>query len=132
MIGLMFFILQSQTRNMISTAQFEKMKRGIIIVNTARGGVMDEEALVRAINSGRVLSAGLDVYQNEPNIHPGLVANPHVCLLPHMGTTTVEVSIAHSERFKTHEGGAKYLPRQKLKWKNGTSRMLDQPWKGGN
>jgi lactate dehydrogenase-like 2-hydroxyacid dehydrogenase len=132
MIGLMFFLLQSQTRNMISTAEFEKMKRGIIIVNTARGGVMDEEALVRAIDSGRVLSAGLDVYQNEPNIHPGLVANPHVCLLPHMGTTTVEVSILHSERFKTHKGGAKYLPRQKLKWKNGTSRMFDQPWKGGD
>jgi glyoxylate reductase len=84
-------ILQTQTRNMISTREFEKMKRGIIIVNTARGGVMDEEALVKAIDCGHVLSAGLDVYQNEPNIHPGLVSNPHVCLLPHMGTTTFEV-----------------------------------------
>lgn len=53
---------------------------------------MDEDALVDALNSGRVLSVGLDVYQQEPNIHPGLVANPHVCLLPHMGTSTVEVS----------------------------------------
>jgi lactate dehydrogenase-like 2-hydroxyacid dehydrogenase len=67
------------------------MKKGIIIVNTARGGVMDEDALVEALNSGRVSSVGLDVYQQEPKIHPGLVSNPHVCLLPHMGTSTVEV-----------------------------------------
>jgi glyoxylate reductase len=68
------------------------MKKGIIIVNTARGGVMDEEALVAAIDAGQVRSVGLDVYQQEPNIHKGLVSNPHVCLLPHMGTSTVEVS----------------------------------------
>jgi lactate dehydrogenase-like 2-hydroxyacid dehydrogenase len=68
------------------------MKDGIVIVNTARGGVLDESALVEALNSGKVLSCGLDVYQDEPNIHPGLLANPHVCMLPHMGTSTVEVS----------------------------------------
>lgn len=67
------------------------MKRGVVIVNTARGGVMDEDALVKAIGSGQVWSVGLDVYQQEPNIHSGLVANPHVCLLPHMGTSTIEV-----------------------------------------
>ena len=71
------------------------MKEGIIIVNTARGGVLDEEALVEAINRGRVSSIGLDVYQQEPNIHPGLVSNPHVCLLPHMGTSTIEVRFSH-------------------------------------
>lgn len=68
------------------------MKDGIIIVNTARGGVLDEDALVKALEAGKVLSVGLDVYENEPNIHPGLLSNPHVCLLPHMGTSTVEVS----------------------------------------
>lgn len=52
---------------------------------------MDEDALVKAIGSGQVWSVGLDVYQQEPNIHLGLVANPHVCLLPHMGTSTIEV-----------------------------------------
>lgn len=52
---------------------------------------MDEDALVQALQSGKVLSAGLDVYQQEPNIHPGLLASPHVCMLPHMGTSTVEV-----------------------------------------
>lgn len=68
------------------------MKHGVVIVNTARGGVLDEDALVNAIDEGRVRSVGLDVYQQEPNIHPGLLSNPHVCLLPHMGTSTVEVS----------------------------------------
>ncbi|KIW14900.1 hypothetical protein PV08_07685 [Exophiala spinifera] len=82
--------LNSSTRNMISTQEFRKMKPGIVIVNTARGGVMDEDALVEALNSERVCSVGLDVYQQEPAIHPGLISNPHVCLLPHMGTSTVE------------------------------------------
>lgn len=67
------------------------MKPGICIVNTARGGVLDEAALVQAIDSGRVWSAGLDVYESEPKIHPGLISNTRVCLLPHMGTSTVEV-----------------------------------------
>ena len=70
------------------------MKDGVIVINTARGGVLDEDALVQALQSGKVLSAGLDVYQQEPNIHPGLLANPHVCMLPHMGTSTFEVSSA--------------------------------------
>ena len=68
------------------------MKKGVVIVNTARGGVLDEDALVKAIEGGIVSSVGLDVYQKEPDIHPGLLSNPHVCLLPHMGTSTVEVS----------------------------------------
>ena len=68
------------------------MKKGIIVVNTARGAVMDEDALVKALDSGHVASAGLDVYEKEPEVHPGLVANPHVILLPHMGTYTLEVS----------------------------------------
>lgn len=73
------------------------MKRGIIIINTARGAVMDEAALVTAIASGQVASAGLDVYENEPEIHPGLVANPKVLLVPHMGTWTVETQTKMEE-----------------------------------
>lgn len=68
------------------------MKTGIVIVNTARGAVMDEDALVKALDSGKVRSVGLDVFEEEPKIHPGLVANRNVCLLPHMGTWTIEVS----------------------------------------
>ena len=66
------------------------MKPGVVIVNTARGAVMDEDALVAALDSGHVFSAGLDVYEHEPTVHPGLLKNPHVMLVPHMGTWTVE------------------------------------------
>ena len=73
------------------------MKRGVAIVNTARGAVMDEAALVAALDSGRVSSAGLDVYEAEPEIHPGLIANPRVLLVPHMGTWTVETETKMEE-----------------------------------
>lgn len=66
------------------------MKPTAIVVNTARGGVMDEDALVKALDAGKIAGAGLDVYEDEPKIHPGLVANEKATLLPHMGTWTVE------------------------------------------
>ena len=81
---------QKSTHHIISAPQFEKMKDGVVIINTARGPVMDESALVDALKSGKVFSAGLDVYENEPEIHPGLVENENVMLLPHMGTFTFE------------------------------------------
>ena len=74
-----------------------QMKRGVIIVNTARGAVMDEAALVDAIASGQVSSVGLDVYEKEPQIHPGLLENPRVLLVPHMGTWTVETQTKMEE-----------------------------------
>jgi glyoxylate reductase len=70
------------------------MKDDVVIVNTARGAVIDEAALVEALDSGKVYSAGLDVFEEEPEIHPGLVRNPNVLLVPHMGTYTVEVCAA--------------------------------------
>lgn len=82
--------LNKQTRHIISVKEFELMKKGVVIVNTARGAVMNEDALVKALESGQVWSCGLDVFEEEPKIHPGLIANPHVMLLPHMGTWTVE------------------------------------------
>ena len=65
-----------------------------MIVNTARGAVIDEAALVEALNSGKVASAGLDVYEDEPNIHPGLIKNENVLLIPHLGTHTYETQKA--------------------------------------
>ncbi|KAF6236695.1 hypothetical protein HO173_004986 [Letharia columbiana] len=82
--------LNKSTHHMISTPQFSKMKDGVVMVNTARGAVIDEAALVKALSHGKVFSAGLDVYEEEPKIHQGLVDNPHVLLLPHMGTWTYE------------------------------------------
>lgn len=83
---------QKNTRHIIGSPEFAKMKEGVVVVNSARGAVMDEAALVEALDSGKVLSAGLDVFEEEPKVHPGLICNPNVILVPHMGTYTVEVS----------------------------------------
>jgi lactate dehydrogenase-like 2-hydroxyacid dehydrogenase len=64
---------QKQTRHIISTKEFEQMKKGVVIVNTARGAVMDEAALVTALEKGQVWSCGLDVFEEEPKVHSGLV-----------------------------------------------------------
>ncbi|KAK9468306.1 D-isomer specific 2-hydroxyacid dehydrogenase [Lipomyces arxii] len=82
--------LNANTRHTINKDAFAKMKDGIVIVNTARGAVMDEAALVDALASGKVSNAGLDVFEAEPSIHPGLMSNDKVILLPHMGTLTYE------------------------------------------
>lgn len=73
------------------------MKDGVVVVNTARGAVVDEEALVRSIERGKVFSAGLDVFEHEPAVHPGLIDKPQVMLLPHVGTYTVETMTAMEE-----------------------------------
>ncbi|KAF1957846.1 glyoxylate reductase [Byssothecium circinans] len=82
--------LNASTRHIIAMPQFDIMKDGIIIVNTARGPLIDEAALVEALKSGKVWSAGLDVFEEEPKIHPGLLEAENVVLLPHVGTATFE------------------------------------------
>ncbi|KAJ5570124.1 uncharacterized protein N7459_009554 [Penicillium hispanicum] len=89
--------LNKNTRHIINKTAFTKMKDGVVIVNTARGAVIDEAALVEALDSGKVFSAGLDVFEEEPKIHPGLVSNPNVMLVPHMGTWTKETQTAMEE-----------------------------------
>ncbi|KAH8196005.1 hypothetical protein TruAng_009843 [Truncatella angustata] len=89
--------LNNATRHTISTPQFEMMKPGVVIVNTARGAVIDEAALVAALDSGRVGSAGLDVFENEPEVHPGLLTNERVLIVPHMGTYSVETQTKMEE-----------------------------------
>lgn len=82
--------LNANTRHIISKPQFDMMKDGIVIVNTARGPIIDEAALVDALNSGKVFSAGLDVFEEEPKIHPGLLENQNAVIVPHIGTATWE------------------------------------------
>lgn len=82
--------LNASTRHIIAKPQFDIMKDGIVIVNTARGPIMDEAALVDALKDGKVFSAGLDVFEEEPKIHHGLIENENVVLLPHIGTATWE------------------------------------------
>lgn len=82
--------LNPKTRHIISYEQFKLMKPSAVIVNTARGAVIDENALVEALDSGLIAGAGLDVYEDEPNVHPGLIKNEKIMLVPHMGTYTEE------------------------------------------
>lgn len=74
----------------IDTPQFEKMKDGVYIVNTARGGVINEVALIDFIESGKVAGAALDVFENEPNPELPLLMNPALSLSPHVGGSTVD------------------------------------------
>ncbi|MEK6958618.1 MAG: hydroxyacid dehydrogenase [archaeon] len=82
--------LTDKTKNMISDAQFEIMKKNVRILNVARGGVIDEDALLRALNSGKVAAAGLDVYNEEPPMKKELVMHEKVVCTPHLGASTFE------------------------------------------
>ncbi len=74
----------------LSTSEFAKMKDGVIIINAARGGTIDENALLSAMESGKVAAAGLDVFENEPNPKKELLAHPMISLTPHIGASTKE------------------------------------------
>jgi len=81
--------LTEQTHHLLSTQQFNQMKRNAILVNTSRGPVVDEAALVQALADKKLAGAGLDVYEREPAVHPGLVPMPNVVLAPHIASATV-------------------------------------------
>lgn len=75
-------------RHLIGAAQFAQMKPTAILINTARGPIIDEAALVEALRTRRIAAAGLDVYEHEPRLTPGLAELPNVVLLPHLGSAT--------------------------------------------
>ena len=81
---------QADGKPVIGNEEFAKMKDGIIIVNAARGGVIDETALISNLNSGKVTSAALDVYVNEPAPREDILTHPKISLTPHIGAATVE------------------------------------------
>ena len=78
------------TEYIIDAPQFEKMQDGIFIVNTARGGVLNEVELLKAIESGKVAGAALDVFENEPSPELPLLMNPNLSLSPHLGGNTLD------------------------------------------
>jgi glyoxylate reductase len=86
--------LTAQTRHLISRSELAVMKTTAVLVNTARGPVVDEEAVAEALEQGRIFAAGLDVFEAEPAVHPRLLAAPRTVLTPHVGTATVATRLA--------------------------------------
>ncbi len=85
------------TRHLLDAAALARMKPTAYLVNTARGPVVDEDALVAALEAGRLAGAGLDVHEHEPRVHPGLIGREDVVLLPHIGSATVETRVAMAD-----------------------------------
>lgn len=86
--------LTPETRHVIDVAALGSMKRTALLINTSRGPLVDEAALVAALRVGSIGGAGLDVFENEPAVHPGLVDRDDVVLLPHVGSATAETRAA--------------------------------------
>ena len=83
--------LTQGTRHLVNAEVLGRMRPTAILVNTARGPVVDERALVQALEGGAIAGAGLDVYEAEPQLAPGLADLPNTILLPHVGSATVAV-----------------------------------------
>lgn len=89
--------LNKETQHLMGTRQFALMKRTAFLINTARGPIIDEAALARALDEGRIAGAGIDVYENEPKIQPALLRMDNTVLIPHLGSAVFELreSMAH-------------------------------------
>lgn len=85
--------LTPDTRHLIGATELAQMRRTAMLINTARGPIVDEAALVAALNNRTIAGAGLDVYEDEPEVHPGLTSLPQVVLLPHLGSATMAARV---------------------------------------
>lgn len=81
------------TKGLIGKNELSAMRDGVVIVNTARGAIIDEAALAESLESGKVWSVGLDVFEKEPEINPKLMEHPGAVLLPHIGTATTDTQV---------------------------------------
>ena len=86
--------LTESTRHLIGAAELALMKPTAVIVNTARGPVIDEDALADALEAGTIYGAGLDVFDGEPTVNPRLLQAPRTTLLPHIGSATIATRTA--------------------------------------
>ena len=107
--------LNVQTRDLLGPMAFSQMKDGVRIVSTARGGIIDETALLNALNSGKVAAAALDVFEKEPPGLTELVAHPRVIATPHIGAQTVEAQARAAEDIANEVLAA--LEGKRLRWK---------------
>lgn len=86
--------LSKETHHIINKENLSLMKKTAVIVNTSRGDIIEEKALIKILNQKKIFAAGFDVYENEPNINPDLRTLENVFLLPHIGSATVETRAA--------------------------------------
>jgi lactate dehydrogenase-like 2-hydroxyacid dehydrogenase len=86
------------THHLMNRERLAGMRRSAFLINTARGDVVDETALIEALSDGTIAGAGLDVYEREPQVAPELLAMENVVLLPHLGSATTETRIAMGQR----------------------------------
>ncbi len=89
--------LTPETRHLVNAERLARMKPTAILVNTTRGGCVDENALIEALTAGRIFAAGLDVYENEPAIDPRMLGCPRLVLAPHIGSATTETRTAMAQ-----------------------------------
>jgi len=87
-----------ESENMINAESIGWMRDGVVFVNTARGKLVDEGALIKALQSGKIAAAGLDVFQTEPGGNPAFATLPNVFMLPHLGSSTRETRKAMGDR----------------------------------
>ena len=92
----------AETHEMINAERIGKMKSSCYLINTARGDLVDENALIEALQNEKIGGAGLDVYQNEPDIDPRFLDLKNTVLLPHMGSATFEGREASGDRVITN------------------------------
>jgi len=85
------------THHLMSENQFARMKPTAFLINTARGPIVNEQALVDALKAGEIAGAGIDVFENEPAVHPGLLELDNAVLIPHLGSATVETRAAMAD-----------------------------------
>lgn len=86
--------LTDMTKHLIGEAELKRMKKTAVLINTARGPIVDEAALAAALHNGTIYAAGLDVYEREPEVHPDLLTAANAVLLPHIGSQTIETRSA--------------------------------------
>jgi glyoxylate reductase len=89
--------LSDETRHLLDERRLRLLPRGAFVINTSRGPVIDEAALAAVLESGHLGGAALDVFENEPAVHPGLLHRDDVVLLPHLGSATLETRTAMAQ-----------------------------------
>jgi glyoxylate reductase len=118
--------LTAETRDLLDRDALALMKPTAVLLNTARGELLDEDALCDQLEAGRLFAAGLDVYRGEPNISPRLLACPRIALAPHLGSATTKartqmaelaidaaVSVLRGQRPRTLVNPAAWPPRRR-------------------